>query len=251
MKRGQVAIWVIVAAGIIIAFLLLFLVKRSVVIDTIEETNPQFFVQKCIKDSTLEALNLMLPQGGFVAPLNYKLYNNTKVTYLCENVGYYYPCINQHPMLLNEMKKEIKDYTQLKIEDCYSIMKGEFEKRQYSVQLDSDPVSLDVEFKPGSIDFDISKKVTLSKGEEVINFDKFNVAVPSHAYELGSIAVEITNQESKYCNFDYLGYMIIYSDFNIRKETRSDGTKIYIIIDKRSHEEMQFAIRGCVTPQGI
>jgi len=251
MKKGQVTIWIIIAVAIIVAFLILFLVRRSIIIDKTEETNPQLFIQKCIKDSTYEAINIMLPQGGFIAPQNYKLYNNTNVAYLCENIGYFYPCINQHPMLLNEMKKEIKDYITLKVDNCYLLMESEFEKRQYEVSLGNKELTLETELKPGRIDVHAEKKVTLTKGEETISFDSFDVAVQTHTYELGSLAVEIANQEASYCNFDSLGYSILYNDFNIRKDTRSDGTDIYILKDKRSNEVMQFAIKGCVNPQGF
>ena len=225
-KRGQIAIWVIVAIAIVSAFILLFFLRRGPTTTTPEETNPQLFLQKCIRDNVDSVLGKMLSQGGFANPENYILFNSTKVAYLCENRGYYYPCVNQHPMLLNEMKKEVGDNIKLKIETCYSIMKLEFEKRQYMVSLESAPAVINVELKPGRVDVDIEKKITLTKGDAVTDFDKFKVAVQSHMYELGSLAVEIANQEATYCNFEYVGYMILYPDYNLKRDSRSDGTRI-------------------------
>lgn len=250
-KEGQIAIWVIIAVMIVAAIIFLFALRRSPTAEIPEETNPQLFIQKCIRDNVNEVVGEMLPQGGFVEPVNYKLYNNTKVSYLCLNRGYYYPCVNQHPMLLNEMKKEIEDNIKLKVDTCYSILKLQFEQRAYDVSMENTPVSLDVELKPGRIDVNVGKKVTLTKGDSVTSFDKFDVAIQSHTYELGSLAVEIANQEATYCNFEYVGYMTLYPEFKIRREARSDGTRIYILEDKRTRERMQFAVRGCVTPQGI
>ena len=249
-KKGQIAIWIIIIVAIVASFAILFFLRRSPTAALPEETNPQLFVQKCIRDNVNDVLKTILPQGGFVDPPNYKLYNNTKITYLCENRGYYFPCVNQHPMLINEVRKEIENNIRIKVDTCYSIMKIQFEKRQYNVNLDN-ALNLGVTLKPGRIDVSVEKKVSLTKGDENINFDNFAVSVQSHTYELLNLAAEITSQEATYCNFEYVGYMILYPDFSIRRDMRTDGTKIYIIKDRRTDETFQFAIRGCVIPPGI
>ena len=68
---------------------------------------------------------------------------------------------------------------------------------------------------------------------------------------VAEIAGEIVNQESDYCNFDTLGFMIIYPEYDVSKFETGDGILIYQIIDRNSNKEFTFAIRGCVLPPGM
>ena len=81
--------------------------------------------------------------------------------------------------------------------------------------------------------------------------DGFDVQIISPLYDLVNVAVEIANQEAKYCYFEYVGYQVLYPNFDIRKFAFSEGTKIYTIKDKYSDKEMNIAIRSCAIPPGI
>ena len=63
--------------------------------------------------------------------------------------------------------------------------------------------------------------------------------------------MEISNQEAKYCYFEYVGYMLLYPKMDIEKFAMSDSTKIYTLKDKKSDKEMNIAIRSCAIPPGI
>ena len=82
-KRGQLAIFVIVALVIVFAVVFFLLLRRGVKLDIEEEFNPQSFVRTCTKQSIQQALEIVMPQGGVIEPSNYKLYNNNKVEYIC------------------------------------------------------------------------------------------------------------------------------------------------------------------------
>ena len=70
-------------------------------------------------------------------------------------------------------------------------------------------------------------------------------------YDLASVANEIASQEAKFCYFEYVGFNILYNDFDIRKDTLSDSTKIYTIKHKKTAAEMNIAVRGCAIPAGF
>ena len=53
----------------------------------------------------------------------------------------------------------------------------------------------------------------MSRGDTVREFNVFNANVIHPLYDLAEVAMEIANQESKYCNFDNLGFMVFYPDF--------------------------------------
>jgi len=248
-KKGQIAIWVIMAIVIVVIISMLFLFNKKPIAIKTDEINVQNQIDKCARDAANEAVDKMLPQGGFIEPTNYKTYNNIKVSYLCQNNGYFKPCISQHPMLLNEEIKEIKDYVEPRVEQCFLSTKQELEKRKYSVEMK--PMQLNVSLGTNRIYVYINREISVSKNEQAQKFETYNVELTNPLYDLSKVAIEIASQEAKYCYFEYVGYMILYPRFSIQKFAISDSTKIYTIEDKQSKKEMNIAIRSCAITPGI
>ena len=248
-KKAQIAIWVVIAISIVAIIGLLFVFSKKPIGAGIDISDPKGRMEKCAKDAVNEAAEIILRQGGFVEPKNYKLYQNNKVTYLCENTGNFKPCINQHPLLLNEIKKEIVQYSYPIIEFCFNDVKEEFEKRKYSASFAE--TKLNISLGGDRIYLNIEKDIELKKNDAISRYEEFNVEINNPTYDLAKVAIEIAGQESKYCYFEYVGYMILYPRFDIKKFTMSDSTKIYTIKDKYSNKEMNIAIRGCAIPAGI
>jgi hypothetical protein len=252
-SKGQIAIFVIIAMIIVAMILLLFLVSRKSnvgVVGKVEsEIDVRGFIDRCTRKVTEESVDIMLPQGGFLDPMNYKMYKDNKVAYICENRGNFRPCINQHPMLLNEMKDELKKYTLPKIDDCFNQLKQQFESKGSSVEMGS--LSFDFSFAPNRIFVDIYRSMKIVKQDGTFNFDKYKVSVISPLYDLGLVSLEIANQESEYCYFEYVGWMALNPDIRVDKFTLSDSTGIYSITQKASNKTMNVAIRGCAIPAGI
>ena len=76
----------------------------------------------------------------------------------------------------------------------------------------------------------------------------------SPLFDLANIAREIVNQEAKYCNFEYLGFMLFYPRFNIDKKAVGSAettSKIYIIEDRATNKRLFIAIRSCAIPPGF
>lgn len=251
-KRGQIALFVIIAIVLVVVILFAFTIgKKGVEVDISPDKNPKAFVEKCLKDATEEAIEILLPQGGFIEPRDFKLYNDINVGYLCKNRGNYKPCINHHPMFLNDIKEEIGKYVRPRIEQCLVTLKNELEKRQYIVGLSDFNISADL--SPGTVRPILSGRITIVKGEESRGFTNIDAKVDSPLYDLARVAMDIVNSESMFCYFEYVGYMSLYPRFQIKKTTVSDSTRIYTIIDRNreTNNEMNIAIRGCVIPQGI
>lgn len=249
-KRGQITIFVIASIAIVGAVIFLFLFRKPAVLNVPAEENPGLFLQKCIREETLKAMGIMFPQGGFIEPRNYKIYENNKVEYLCYNEGYYSQCINQHPMYVNEVKAELANYLKPKIEDCFSSLKSELQKRNRGVSIGTDS-EIEIKAMSGKIEVVAKKKISITSGGETNNFERFDTIIVSDLYGLASAAVEAANMEGKYCSFEYLGYMLLRPEIDISKFTMSDGTKIYSVESKKTKEKLNIAIRGCVSPAGI
>ena len=206
-------------------------------------------IEKCVQDSVNAAVERMLPQGGFLNPTSYKIYNDTNVSYICLNKGYFVPCTNQHPMLINEMKNEIYNYINPRVEQCFASMKKEYEKMRWVVELGN--MNLTIEMAPGRIFVDIEREIRATKNEVTSTFEGVDIEVINPAYDLANIAIDIANNEAKYCSFEYVGYMVLYPTWDIRIFTLSDYTKIYTIKDKATGKKMNIAIRSCAMPPGM
>src|SRR3989338_3828038 len=254
-NKGQATIWIILAVllvGVVILFLSL---EREPEKQDVSGGEVSFdvvsFLETCIKPKIIETVDLMLPQGGFLNPKNSIFFNNINIEYVCKNIGYYEPCINQHPMLIKEVEEQIEEQTLEKVVSCLDRMKAELERRGGEVIFDSNAPKYNVELAPDRIFTDIEKKTTVSKDGETRSFDNFRIEIEHSAHNLLTIAGEIAAQEAKYCYFEYVGYSILYPKYEIRKYTMSEPTKIYTIKELNSGIEMNTAIRGCAIPAGF
>lgn len=250
-KRGQIAIFAIIAVVIVAMILIIFFMMKGNKPGTTlsDQSDPTKYIKDCTKKATEDTVKAMLPQGGFVSPSNYKLWDDKKVSYLCLNMGNYLPCISQHPMFLNEMKQEIKQSIIPQIESCYVSLRSELEKRQNSVEFG--PMSVEVSFGPERIFVDVSRNMKITKEDDTRTYNQIKTEIINPIYDLGLVAIEIAANEAKYCYFEYVGYMVLYPRFDIRKTAMSDSTKIYSITHKKSQNTMNIATRGCAIPAGF
>jgi hypothetical protein len=249
-NKGQMTIWIIVALIIFIMIIILFIFLKPNIKSTTQETpNPEPAIDACVKQAVDAAVNIMLPNGGFITPKNTVPHNNIKVEYLCENIGYFKPCINQHPLLINEMEQEIVNTITLQVDACFDSVKSDFESEKYSIMMDE--MSISVRMKPGVIEVETLRNISATKNEQTIYFSEFNSKVSSSAYDLARIAQEIADQEAKYCYFEYVGYHILYPRYKITVTKYSDLTKVYTIKDTQTNKVMNIAIRGCAIPAGL
>ena len=253
-KKSQITLFIIVAILIVAVIILFFLLRGKEVTDIIrpEMPDPNREVRQCVEDNVRKAVDFMLPQGGYVNVSNYKLYNGEKVEYLCYTNQYYYPCINQKPMYIQSLEAEIHDYVRPRIKKCFNSLIDEYRGKGYEVG--EEPLKLKVGLRPKQIEVGVKKDLSLSKGEKSIQFKEGRYGINSPLYNLAVVAQEITSQEAKFCNFEYIGYALFYPSFEIEKdqvgfgETTSD---IYKIKDKNTGKTLNIAIRSCAMPGGL
>ena len=249
--KAQITIFVIIAILFVALILLLFFAKREKLMEVINPSMPDINadIEKCSTEAAKNAIDIMLPQGGYLQPENYKLYKDNKVQYLCYTTLYYYPCINQNPLYIQHLESEILSYIKPRIDDCFYALRQEYEKKKYSVEMSSS--NIQVNLNPKIVEINIEKKIKISKKDETREFDKFAFKLNSPIYDLAIIAQEIANQEAKFCYFEYLGFSLLYPQFIIEKTDINSDTKIYEIKDKVSGKKLIFAVRSCAFPAGM
>lgn len=249
-KKGQMIIFVIVAMLLVASIIIIFLIFRSPQLTTRQSfEDPESFLDTCVRDSLREKIDIMIPQGGFVNPTDYVIYNDIKTPYLCKNINYYEPCITQYPRYITRLQEELEFYITEDIQSCFILFEEELDKRNY--QHSGGDLEIEVTLKPGVIETLILRDFTFSRDGSVRTFDSFDISLRSPLYDLAYIANEITSQEARYCYFEYVGHNILYNKFDIKKDTMSDSTKVYSILHKPTQQEMNIATRGCVIPAGF
>lgn len=248
-KHSQVTIFIIMALIIVVSIILIFIFLRKPTVSISPSTDPQAYIEKCIKDATKEAIDILSEHGGDINPEGCTMYKGKNITYLCYNANLYLPCINQRPLLIEHIEKEIKDYTEPEINSCFASLKDELQKRNYAVSMES--MNLSVELETRRVVSTVNRKFSMTKNEEVQKFDKFKAQVSHPIYDLAKIAMEISNQEAEYCNFDVLGYMATYPQYDLGKFRPGDSDIIYVVKDVPTDQKFKFAIRSCALPPGF
>jgi len=254
-RRAQIAVWVILAIVLVAVIILFFTLGGERDITEIWEpgqvdsVNAPSFMQACTEEYVLEAVDIMLPQGGFVINRNSVMFNKTSVEFMCKTLTYYEPCINQHPMLIREMEEEIRDYVFPKIDGCFDELRTELEKRDGVVDFGN--LEIGVELSEDRIFVKLDRHVEIEKKDTKREYESFDIAVESPAYNLARIAIEIASQEAKNCYFEPAGYSVAYPRYDVSRYVMSEPVNIYTIYDKETGQYMLTAIRSCAIPAGL
>jgi len=253
-KRGQANIFIIlgilVVAGIGILILIMLQGKPIIEINKPEE-NPKYFLEECIEPELRKNLNIISHQGGYIEnsfskKFKFKGEEYWNISYLCYNRKNYLSCINQEPLLIQHLEKEISNSIKIKVEDCYNKYEETLIEKGYDAEL-SQYSGFELELKKGRIFLDINGELKLSRGEEVSTQENLKIIYRSDLYQLAVLAQEIVSQEAQYCNFDSLGYSMLHSDIDINK-TLINGEVIYTLQEVHSKDKFRFAIRTCFSP---
>ena len=191
-KQGQVTIFIIIGIILVVAVGIIFLIRFEKIPSITEkpEKNPNIFIEGCIENKMRENINLVLKQGGFIEPKNYKLHKDIKVAYLCENRGQFEPCINQHPMFLNEISKELKENIVSEVRECFNEFKNSLEKDAYEVDM-KDNMEINVSLGPGKVYLDIMRDIKITKNKETSTFNKMRLYYQSYLYNSIHVLTDI------------------------------------------------------------
>lgn len=250
-KRAQMTLFVIVAIIIITSLAVgLFYFKQKQEQERFSTEDIKGYIEKCISDE-IEAIEpKLLDNNGYMnLSDNYIVYYGEKVPYLCKASQFYVSCINQEPMYLVHLQKEITNEITPKAQVCFSDLKYLLEKKGYSI--DEGYMNLSISIQKKLIVVNIDKKFNTQKETESKSYNNFNSQIPSPLYDLAITTERIINYESTLCEFNMMNWMKTYRDISIKKFVTSDQTKIYTVAERESEKSISFAVKTCVLPAGI
>ncbi|HVY01208.1 MAG TPA: hypothetical protein VHA12_00390 [Candidatus Nanoarchaeia archaeon] len=245
-KRGQVALFVIIALVIVGVLLLIFLFPKSKIGADIDE-NPTGYLRSCIEPGIKPEIARITSQGGFSNPEGFILYNGVKVKYLCYTSENYKTCVNQAPMIVGQVENEISRIIETNTQKCLDQMKTDYQKRGISVSTGS--VKTNTSINTNGINILIESPITITK-ENTQTYRNFEVVIPSELYTILMASTSIVEFESTYGDAETTLYLQYYPNLKIRKNLLSDGTTIYNVEDYITNENFTFASRSVVWPSG-
>lgn len=246
-KTSQITIFVILGLILIVGLIMVFLLINPPEIKVIDEKNPQAFIESCTKGAVEEAIDTLSKKGGDISPKGYISYNGTEITYLCYNENVYDPCINQRPLLIEHIEKEITNYITPIVTECFNDLEN---KLRNSYDVESSGFKIETRLQSKNIAVKINRNIKITRGGEGREFNEFRMHLISPIYDFAKIGMEIANQESRFCNFDELGFMILYPNFDVTKFITGDADIIYVIKEVSTDQKFTFAVRSCTLPPG-
>ena len=245
-NKSQVTIFIILGLIIVVIVILFFLLRAPPTVRTFNEDEPQAYIESCPREAVEKAINLTSTHGGDIEPKGFINYLSQDITYLCYQNKFYDPCINQRPLLIEHLEKEITNYISPIVERCFNELKRNFEKR-YNVEMESQ-MQLTTDLQSKNINIKINRDFKATRGEISQDFKKFEMNLKSPLYNFAEIAMEIVNQETHFCNFDVIGYMFLHPEYDVIKFITGDSDIIYVITERSTDQKFNFAVRGCVMP---
>jgi hypothetical protein len=247
-KKGQVTLFIIIAILLVVVILgALFLYGEKESYKP-KEVGPEQFIKNCAKSVVEDKIQVLLDNGSRLNPTHFVTYKGQIYNYLCYQADYYSSCYNLYPDLEGVTEKELEESTKTEVENCFRAITEEYQDRGFTVRADGKEYGIDI--LPGNIKLTIRFDFEISDGETSLSFDNFDTRIASPFYDLIKVAREIVNAESRFCYFEYGGYMLLYPQFDI-KRISYDTSRLYWIKDRRSGNEFKFAVRSCAGKSGI
>jgi hypothetical protein len=257
-KGGQVTIFIIMAVLVVALGVLIFLYFPEIVSKVSPETkNPAGFIQNCIEEQIEDNTEIILKQGGdFVVNSNggylYKKESDNEaryVKYICYTADSHVPCINQEPFLREHFEDEILESIEEDMQGCFNNLVKSYENKGYDVDLEEGIPQ--VKILPNVISTNFNRTLTLAKGDENERYENFQINLDSHLYDMLGVAENIVSWEINVGDSMIEAYMYDNPYLRVEKHRKDDGTKIYVLTDKNTEEDLRFAVRSFAAPVGF
>ena len=246
-KRGQMAIFVIVAITIVVLIALFFFFRENLPGVFQAGLSPRSFLSACVEPEIKANVALLSKYGGYKNPDRFALYKGEKVQYLCYTDANYKTCVVQQPMIKQNFENQLNEAVEGRARECMQNLINEYEKRGYRVT--AGRIDSQTSLAPSKILIKFNTPLSVTK-ETSESFDGFDVEINSEIYDLVFIAQSIIEYEAKLGDSASELYLQYYPNLKIEKSKLDDGTKIYKLSNVITKEEFSFASRSLAWPPG-
>jgi hypothetical protein len=228
-KKGQITMFILIGIIIVVAIVLMFLFYKNRMIEPLIniESYPEKNIGECFIEVVEGATEKVLEANGYLhsTPEVNLSYMNITVPYLCYTDINYDRCKVNEPFFIRHIEGEIKKEAEDGIEKCFNDLKRDISSKGYEINIENTE-NYSLALLPNEINVIVKKKVVIKKEGVYDEFEAFETKIKSPVYEMALISQEITNQESKFCNSEYVEMLRQYKDFKIRKVQLGNDPKV-------------------------
>jgi len=227
MKRGQIALFVIIAILIVVAVGFLVYTQREA-IGFKQGINAEIrpinsFIEDCIKSTGEDALIFVGKQGGyFDLPKN-----------LIDSYAYYFYDNKSYLPSKEIIENQISLYMNEMLPFC---TKNFVDFKDFQIEADPEAVNTKTTILKDKITFDVSWLVSIKKLESTYTLNQFSADVKSRMNAVYSVIQNMTEEQlkdpSSIC-ISCLTELAIENDFYINMEDYGNDTTVFTITDNK------------------
>lgn len=226
-KRGQAAIFIIVAVVIVVAIIGYFIIRSNV--DLVSE-NPEVsevleYYTQCIENEAEIAVSIAGTQGGrvyvsdFFPGSEFAPFSNT-LNFLGFPVPYWYYIsanwiVKESVPTRTEIENDIARYIEENLANCDF---NEFYEREYSIQLDEPEVK--VVLRDASVDVNVNSALSVSRGDLTGKKSNYDIRIDSKLGKFYNLAKGVYNKQKSEA------FLESYAIDTLRLNAPVDGVEI-------------------------
>lgn len=251
-KRGQVTLFVILGIVIVALLVLVLYARQTIFFPTTPENLNSLMndindeIIQCIGDVNKDPIIRIGLQGGYLNPDEdtYRLYNDTKISYLCYDIPKTLQCRNRM-LLVSDMESQLNKALKPRILGCMSNIKSYGSFKPIIIETPNE-LKLDTKINLNSIDIIVDYPIVIKskKGETQVQKSKFTKTFDYPLGDIYNVAHDIIDAETGVGEFDQLFYMIAKkAEYKIYKN-RPYPDKLYMIKRADNDYQFQFFVQG-------
>jgi len=178
-NKGQIALFVLIAAVIVASAAFIFLIKPEKEVVTPEIMPIQSHVQGCVEESSKYALYMIGLQGGY-----FKLPELS-----VEDVAVYFNKNKNTAPRLSTIEQELAAYVNARLPLCTNFSKFP------DFSIEAGKVTSEAKVLNGIVKFNVNWPLTIKKGTTTQQLKKFNANIPSRLLAVYNLSIEMTSDQ--------------------------------------------------------
>jgi hypothetical protein len=227
-KRGQVSIFIIIGAIVIITISLFFLIKKNssgFSFSGSPDTRPiEHYIELCTKSSTSDALYLAGMQGG---------YTTTPKTYFesgYARTAYWYNKGEDISPTIEEIEQELSFYVNNNLPECMESL-NVFSEMGYNFEFGE--LDTSAKINENNVEFNVNYPIKIIKGDSVSEISNFHQSFDVRLGYIITIAKEIVEMEIEDPEWIDITYLT-NQDVDVNIYPYREDIIIYSLTDSKS-----------------